>query len=66
MQYMLLIYGPEPTAAPSPEAVQTEIAEYNAFTKEATDRKLMIAGEGAASGGYRDHRPCARWQTPDH
>ena len=45
MQYMLLIYGPEPTAAPSPEAVQTEIAEYNVFTKEANDRKLMVAGE---------------------
>jgi len=45
MQYMLLIYGPEPTAAPSPEAMQTELNEYNAFTKEANDRKLMIAGE---------------------
>ncbi len=45
MQYMLLIYGVEPTSAPTPEAMQTEINEYNAFTKEATDRKLMVSGE---------------------
>ena len=45
MQYMLLIYDVEPTSAPSPEAMQAEIAEYNAFTKEVTDRKLMVSGE---------------------
>ena len=45
MQYMLLIYGPEPTAAPSPEAMQAELAAYNVFGDEATARKLMVAGE---------------------
>ena len=45
MQYMLLIYGVDPTSAPSPEAMQAEMAEYNVFTKEATDRKLMVSGE---------------------
>jgi len=45
MQYMLLIYGPEPTAAPSPEAMQAEINEYNVFSEEARSRKLMVSGE---------------------
>jgi len=45
MQYMLLIYGPEPTAARTPEAMQTEINEYNAFGEEAKSRNLMVAGE---------------------
>ncbi len=45
MQYMLLIYGPEPTSAPSPEAMQAEINAYNAFGKEASDRNLMVSGE---------------------
>ena len=45
MQYMFLIYNPEPTAAAFQEAMQADLAEYNAFTKEITDRKLMVAGE---------------------
>lgn len=45
MQYMLLIYGLEPTSAPAPEAMQAEMDAYNLFTKEATDRKLMVSGE---------------------
>ena len=45
MQYMLLIYGVEPSAPPSAEAMQTEIDEYNAFGEEVRSRKLMVAGE---------------------
>ena len=45
MQYMLLIYGTEPTSAPSPEAIQAELAEYNAFSEEARSRNLMVGGE---------------------
>ncbi|MBA3867653.1 MAG: YciI family protein [Chloroflexota bacterium] len=45
MQYMLLIYGPEPTAIPLQEAMQTDLDEYNAFTKEVMDRKLMVSSE---------------------
>jgi len=45
MQYMLLIYGVEPSAPPSGEALQTEINEYNAFGDEVKSRNLMVAGE---------------------
>ena len=45
MQYMLLIYGPEPTSAPTPEAFQAELNAYNAFGDEARSRNLMVAGE---------------------
>lgn len=45
MQYMMLIYGVEPTATPTDAESQAEYAAYNAFGKEATDRKLMVSGE---------------------
>lgn len=45
MQYLLLIYGPEPTAAPSPEALKAEIDAYNAFTEEINQRKIHVASE---------------------
>ena len=45
MQYMLLIYGVEPTAAPSPAEMQQEMDAYNAYTKMLQDRKAMVAGE---------------------
>ena len=45
MQYMMLIYGVEPSAPLSPEAMQTEIDEYNAFGDEVKSRNLMVSGE---------------------
>jgi len=45
MQYMLLIYGVEPAPDAFQEAMQADIDDYNAFTKETTDRKLMVSGE---------------------
>jgi len=47
MQYLLLIYTPElPNQADiPPEVFQQQLAEYDAFTKEARDRGLMLAGE---------------------
>lgn len=49
MKYMLLLYGVEPTSAPSPEAMQAEIAEYNAYTQMLQDRKAMLGGEALHS-----------------
>lgn len=48
MKYMLLIYGAEPTSAPSPEAFQAEIDAYNAFGDEARSRNLLVASEAEA------------------
>jgi hypothetical protein len=45
MQYILLIYGVEPTAAPSQEDFQKEMDAYNAYGKMLQDRKAMVAGE---------------------
>jgi hypothetical protein len=45
MQYMLLIYGVEPSAPPSGEAMQAEMDAYNAFGDEAKSRNLMVSGE---------------------
>lgn len=45
MQYLLLIYGLEPTAAPAPEEMQAEMDAYNAYTAEVRDRKLLVASE---------------------
>jgi hypothetical protein len=45
MKYMLLIYGVEPTSAPSPEDLKTEMDAYNAYTKLLQDRNAMVAGE---------------------
>ena len=43
MQYLLLIYGVEPTSAPSPEEFQAEMDAYNAYTDEV--RSIMVASE---------------------
>jgi hypothetical protein len=45
MQYVLLIYGPEPTEEPSPEAIGAEIEAYNAFTEHIRGRGAMKGGE---------------------
>ncbi len=45
MQYVLLIYGTEPTSAPTLAEIQTEIEAYNAFGAEARERGVMVAGE---------------------
>lgn len=45
MQYILLIYGVEPTTQQSPEEFQKEMDAYNAYTKMLQDRKAMVAGE---------------------
>jgi hypothetical protein len=45
MQYILLIYGVEPTSQPSPADFQAEMDAYNAYTKFLQDRKAMVAGE---------------------
>jgi hypothetical protein len=43
MHYMLLIYGVEPTSAPSPAEFQAEMDAYNAYTDEV--RNIMVASE---------------------
>lgn len=45
MQYILLIYGVEPSVPPTNEEMQAEMAAYNAFSKEVEDRGLMVSGE---------------------
>ena len=45
MQYLLLIYGPEPTEQPSPEAIAAEMEAYNAFTEHIRARGAMKGGE---------------------
>lgn len=45
MQYILLIYGPEPTEEPSAEAIGAEMEAYNAFTEHIRGRGAMKAGE---------------------
>jgi hypothetical protein len=49
MQYVLLIYTPEPTEAVPDEAMGAEMAEYNAFTQHLRDRGAMLAGEALDS-----------------
>ena len=49
MRYLLLIYTEEPTEAPSPEAIAEEMAAYNAFTREVTERGVMLGGEALHS-----------------
>ena len=46
MRYLLLIYGPEvdPSTIPA-EAQEAEMAAYNAFTREVTERGYMRGGE---------------------
>ena len=45
MQYLLLIYGPEPDETTPPETMAAMLTEYNAFTKEVRDRGAFIAAE---------------------
>jgi hypothetical protein len=47
MQYLLLIYTPEPVAEAEvpPEARQAEQAAYDAFTRTVRERRAMVAGE---------------------
>jgi len=45
MQYLLLIYGPEPDETTPPEPLAPMLTESNAFTKEVRDRGAFIAAE---------------------
>jgi hypothetical protein len=45
MQYLLLIYTPEPTEEPAPEEAQAVMEAYNTFTREIIDRGLFKSGE---------------------
>jgi hypothetical protein len=45
MRYLLLIYTPETTQPPPPEARAEEMKAYAAFTQDIQARGLMMAGE---------------------
>jgi hypothetical protein len=45
MQYLLLLYGTEPTTQPTPEEIAAEIDAYNAYTKDLRDSGAMVGGE---------------------
>lgn len=45
MQYILLLYGTEPTAAPTPEEIAAEMDAYNAYTDELRKSGAMVGGE---------------------
>jgi hypothetical protein len=45
MQYMLLIYGPETTEAPSDQEIAAEMDEYFAFSRHVAERGALKAGE---------------------
>lgn len=49
MQYVLLIYTPEPTEEPTPEAIAETMKGYNAFTDHIRQRGAMLAGEALDS-----------------
>jgi hypothetical protein len=49
MQYVLLIYTPEPAPDVPVEAVRAEMAAYDAFTQHIRDRGAMLAGEALDS-----------------
>src|SRR5215218_10227580 len=49
MQYVLLIYTPEPTEEVPQELLVAEMAKYNAFTEHLRDRGAMLAGEALDS-----------------
>ena len=49
MQYALLIYTPEPEGEPEPEALASQMAEYDAFTAHLRSRDAMKAGEALDS-----------------
>src|SRR5258705_12778648 len=45
MQYILLIYGTEPTSEPNPAEIAAEMDAYNAYTAELQKSGAMVAGE---------------------
>jgi hypothetical protein len=45
MQYLLLIYGPEPDETTPPEVLAAMLTDYSAFTQEVRDRGAFIAAE---------------------
>jgi hypothetical protein len=45
MQYLLLIYGPEPDESTPREAIAAMMTQYAAFTQEVRDRGAFIAAE---------------------
>jgi hypothetical protein len=45
MRYALLIYTAEPTEAPPEEAMKEEMAAYDAFSREVTERGAFKGGE---------------------
>ena len=45
MQYILLIYGAEPTQEVPEDAMMAELAQYDIFTKHIRERNVMLAGE---------------------
>jgi hypothetical protein len=45
MQYLVLIYGEEPTEAPDPAQIGAVMADYNAYTEMLRDRGALVAGE---------------------
>ncbi len=49
MQYVLLIYGQEPSEAVPEDLMSAELDGYNAFTGHLRDRGAMLAGEALQS-----------------
>jgi hypothetical protein len=49
MQYVLLIYTPEPTEEVPQEVLADQMAKYNAATEHMRDRRALIAGEALDS-----------------
>ena len=45
MQYVLLIYGTEPTEEVPADQMSAELAGYDAFTQHLRDRGAMLGGE---------------------
>ena len=49
MQYVLLIYTPEPTADVPQEQIASEMESYNGFTQHLRERGAMLGGEALDS-----------------
>jgi hypothetical protein len=45
VQYMLLIYGEQPTGAPDPAYIDKMMADYWAFEKAVSDAGVKVAGD---------------------
>ena len=65
MQYVLLIYTPEPTEEVPPEVLAAQMAEYNAVTEHLRDRGRDDRRRGARLGRDGDDRP-GRGRQDDH